>query len=156
VVQQSIDRLSVGRTVVVIAHRLATVRNADTIALVDRGAVVESGNHASLMAQGGAYAALVKLASDSGRSDSSEDTKPGAAGAALYNSFTDESGNDMSLSKLRYGFHTIQEEVEQNDLRVTKDEKVTMSDTRKKNSEGFQRNFRNFVFTGEARNKKYR
>jgi ATP-binding cassette, subfamily B (MDR/TAP), member 1 len=111
-VQQSIDRLSIGRTVVVNTHRLATVRNADTIAVLNRGAVMESGNHARLMAQDSAYTALVKLASDSGRSDSSEaTTKPGAAGAALYNSFTDDSGNDTSLSRFR--IHTIREEVEQ-------------------------------------------
>jgi ATP-binding cassette, subfamily B (MDR/TAP), member 1 len=111
-VQQSIDRLSIGRTVVVITHRLATVRNADTIAVLNRGAVMESGNHARLMAQDSAYTALVKLASDSGRSDSSEAaTKPGAAGAALYNSFKDDSGNDTSLSRFR--IHTIREEVEQ-------------------------------------------
>ncbi|TVU07408.1 hypothetical protein EJB05_47462, partial [Eragrostis curvula] len=124
VVQQSIDRLAVGRTVVVIAHRLATVRNADTIAVLDRGAVVESGNHADLMARGGAYASLVKLASsDSGRSDSSGE--PG--GAAMYNSFTDDSGHDMSVSKSRYGgFATIQEEAEQNDKK--KDVKVRVSE----------------------------
>ncbi|KAK3142953.1 hypothetical protein QOZ80_4BG0354900 [Eleusine coracana subsp. coracana] len=117
VVQQSIDRLAVGRTVVVIAHRLATVRNADTIAVLDRGAVVQSGNHADLMAQGGPYAALVKLASDSSRSSTTCDEARKPAGAALYNSsFTDESGNDdMSVSRSRYGgFHTIEEDAEQN------------------------------------------
>ncbi|XP_062227317.1 ABC transporter B family member 19-like [Phragmites australis] len=108
VVQQSIDRLSAGRTVVVIAHRLYTVRNADTIAVLDRGAVVESGCHADLIARGGPYAALVKLASDSG-------------------SFTDESGHDMSVSKSRYGFHTIQEEAEQKDAHA-KDAKVRVSE----------------------------
>ncbi|OEL18047.1 ABC transporter B family member 19, partial [Dichanthelium oligosanthes] len=103
VVQQSIDRLSAGRTVVVIAHRLATVRNADTIAVLDRGAVVELGRHADLVARNGPYASLVKLASDT-----SEPGKPAAAtGTEMYNSsFTDESGGDMSMmSKSRYGAH---------------------------------------------------
>ncbi|KAG0524983.1 hypothetical protein BDA96_06G016300 [Sorghum bicolor] len=116
VVQQSIERLSVGRTVVVIAHRLATVRNADTIAVLDRGAVVESGRHDDLVARGGPYAALVKLASDSGRS-SSDDAASGAparkspaavGGGTGYNSFTDDSGvydDDIlsSVSRSRYG-----------------------------------------------------
>lgn len=112
VVQQSIERLSVGRTVVVIAHRLATVRNADTIAVLDRGAVVESGRHDDLVARGGPYAALVKLASDSGRSSSDDAPNPAsklpAGGAPAYNSFTDDSGvydDDIlsSVSKSRYG-----------------------------------------------------
>uniref|UniRef100_A0A0E0K9P2 Uncharacterized protein n=1 Tax=Oryza punctata TaxID=4537 RepID=A0A0E0K9P2_ORYPU len=112
VVQQSIDRLAAGRTVVVIAHRLATVRNADTIAVLDRGAVVESGRHADLMARRGPYSALVNLASDSaGRPDLAGDpTVPGAA--AAYTSFTDESGYDVSMSKSSYGFQTIREEAE--------------------------------------------
>ncbi|KAJ1255119.1 hypothetical protein BS78_K286200 [Paspalum vaginatum] len=104
VVQQSIDRLSAGRTVVVIAHRLATVRNADTIAVLDRGAVVESGRHADLMARGGPYAGLVKLASSSdstgrGSSDSDSSDKPAnAGGAGMYRSFTGESAADVSKS----------------------------------------------------------
>ncbi|RLM64313.1 hypothetical protein C2845_PM16G03300 [Panicum miliaceum] len=115
-VQQSIDHLSAGRTVVVIAHRLATVRNADTIAVLDRGAVVESGRHADLMARGGPYAALVKLASDSGRSDASEPSKPAAATTEMYNSFTDESGYEMStMSKSRYRVQMIHGEASQKD-----------------------------------------
>nr|CAB3484057.1 unnamed protein product [Digitaria exilis] len=129
VVQQSIDRLSAGRTVVVIAHRLATVRNADTIAVLDRGAVVESGRHADLVAQGGPYAALVKLASDSVSSDNSEPSKPATAGTDKYNSFVDESGYDMSMvSKSRYGVETIDEEASQSDAGTKKDAKFKVSE----------------------------
>lgn len=60
-VQQALDELSAGRTTLVIAHRLSTVRQADKIVVVDHGRVVEQGSHDQLMAQGGAYAALVKL-----------------------------------------------------------------------------------------------
>ena len=60
-VQQALDELSVGRTTLVIAHRLSTVRQADKIVVIDRGRVVEEGDHDQLMALGGAYAALVKL-----------------------------------------------------------------------------------------------
>lgn len=63
-VQRAIDRLSAGRTTVVIAHRLATVRSADVIVVVDSGAVVESGRHQDLMSRTGPYAALVNLAND--------------------------------------------------------------------------------------------
>jgi len=60
-VQQALDRLSEGRTTLVIAHRLSTVRNADKIIVMDAGRVVEQGNHDQLMRQDGAYAALVRL-----------------------------------------------------------------------------------------------
>lgn len=64
VVQQAIDNISKGRTTIVIAHRLATVRNADTIVALDQGSVVEMGNHQQLMEKCGAYYNLVKLASE--------------------------------------------------------------------------------------------
>ncbi|CAM3375439.1 ATP-binding cassette, subfamily B [Paracoccus aminovorans] len=60
-VQQALDELSVGRTTLVIAHRLSTVRQADKIVVMDHGRVVEEGDHDQLMARGGAYAALVRL-----------------------------------------------------------------------------------------------
>nr|WP_281392844.1 ABC transporter ATP-binding protein [Roseospira goensis] len=57
-VQAALDRLRRGRTTLVVAHRLATVRHADRILVMDRGQVVESGDHAALVAQGGLYARL--------------------------------------------------------------------------------------------------
>jgi subfamily B ATP-binding cassette protein MsbA len=60
-VQAALDRLSSGRTTLVIAHRLATVRRADKIVVMDRGAVVEQGNHTELLAANGAYARLYAL-----------------------------------------------------------------------------------------------
>ncbi|MFO1057914.1 MAG: ABC transporter transmembrane domain-containing protein [Dongiaceae bacterium] len=61
VVQQALDRLMVGRTTMVIAHRLATVLKADRIVVLDQGRVVASGSHAELMRQGGLYARLAQL-----------------------------------------------------------------------------------------------
>lgn len=63
VVQRAIDHISSGRTTVVIAHRLATVRNAHTIVVLDRGSIIETGNHRQLIDQAGHYADLIKLAS---------------------------------------------------------------------------------------------
>ncbi|WP_375503261.1 ABC transporter ATP-binding protein [uncultured Jatrophihabitans sp.] len=57
-VQQAFDDLAVGRTTITIAHRLSTVRNADQIAVLDQGRIVESGTHDSLLADAGRYATL--------------------------------------------------------------------------------------------------
>ena len=51
---------SQGRTTIMIAHRLSTVRHADCIAVVDSGSIVEQGTHDELMARKGAYYALVQ------------------------------------------------------------------------------------------------
>jgi ATP-binding cassette subfamily B protein len=57
-VQQAFDALSHGRTTITIAHRLSTVRDADQIAVLDHGHVIELGSHAALLADNGRYAAL--------------------------------------------------------------------------------------------------
>ena len=59
-VQQALERLMAGRTTLLIAHRLSTVRRADVIYVIDRGRVVETGTHDSLSAQGGLYARLAR------------------------------------------------------------------------------------------------
>jgi ATP-binding cassette subfamily B protein len=58
-VGEALERLAEGRTTIVIAHRLSTVRDADQIAVLDGGAVVERGTHEELLAAGGRYATLV-------------------------------------------------------------------------------------------------
>ncbi|KVI05797.1 AAA+ ATPase domain-containing protein [Cynara cardunculus var. scolymus] len=63
-VQQAIDKISKNRTTMVIAHRLATVRNADRIVVLEHGSVIESGNHQQLIERKGAYFALIMLASE--------------------------------------------------------------------------------------------
>lgn len=59
-IQEAFIRLAKGRTAIVIAHRLATVRNADMIYVIDKKKVIEQGNHASLVALEGQYAKLYK------------------------------------------------------------------------------------------------
>ncbi len=61
VVQAALERLSVGRTTLVIAHRLSTVRNADTIVVMDQGKVMQQGSHETLLEDGGIYADLYHL-----------------------------------------------------------------------------------------------
>jgi ATP-binding cassette, subfamily B, heavy metal transporter len=57
-IQANLDEVSAGRTTLVIAHRLSTVVNADEILVLDQGRIVERGDHAALLAEGGVYAAM--------------------------------------------------------------------------------------------------
>lgn len=60
IVQQALDRVSRDRTTIVIAHKLSTIRNADNIAVMANGAVIEQGTHDDLLARNGAYSRLVR------------------------------------------------------------------------------------------------
>jgi len=74
-VQDALERLMAGRTTIVIAHRLSTVKGADRIYVIDKGRIVESGDHASLVAEKGLYARLAKA--------QDLDTAPEGAGGAV-------------------------------------------------------------------------
>jgi len=76
-VQEAIDRLMTNRTVLVIAHRLATVRQADEILVLDEGRIVQRGTHAELLQQGGLYRTLYDM------QFRDEPTSPPGAASAL-------------------------------------------------------------------------
>ena len=63
-IQHSLDTISTGRTTLMIAHRLSTVVNCDEIFVLDKGRIIERGNHADLLAKGGAYNAMWTRQSD--------------------------------------------------------------------------------------------
>ncbi|KAE8329985.1 P-loop containing nucleoside triphosphate hydrolase protein [Aspergillus sergii] len=60
-IQEALDNVAVGRTVITIAHRLSTIRNADNIIVMRQGKLVEQGTHQQLLEANGAYAELVRL-----------------------------------------------------------------------------------------------
>ena len=75
--QDALDRLMAGRTTVVVAHRLSTIRNADVIGVLQKGVIVERGGYDELLEQGGAFAALVHL--QGGPTPAAEAGKKGAS-----------------------------------------------------------------------------
>jgi ATP-binding cassette subfamily B protein len=60
-IQDALERLLVNRSAIIIAHRLSTIRHVDRILVLKQGELVESGSHASLLAQDGLYASLYRL-----------------------------------------------------------------------------------------------
>ena len=88
IVQRALNNVAVGRTVVVIAHRLSTVREADNIVVLSKGEIIEQGTHAELIELGGAYSRLV-LAQDLGQ----EDGRDGGDSVEHEEETTAEEGN---------------------------------------------------------------
>ena len=62
-IQEAIERLISGRTTLMIAHRLSTLRKANLILVVDQGKIIEAGSHDELMALGGKYHKLIEIQS---------------------------------------------------------------------------------------------
>jgi len=63
IVQEALDKAREGRTCIVIAHRLSTIQNADKIAVIQNGKVIEQGTHQQLLAEKGFYYSLVNVQS---------------------------------------------------------------------------------------------
>lgn len=132
IVQQAIDKIFSGRTTIIIAHRLATVRNSQAIVVLDHGSAVEIGNHHQLMEKAGAYYNLVKLASDSvSKHSSNNDTGKGAEFSMYEKSVNDVSGSKylFDVSRLKY-LKSMQDEdqEEKEEEQETKPRKYQLSE----------------------------
>ena len=96
IVQQALDRASAGRTTIVIAHKLATIRKADNIVVMSKGRILEQGTHDSLIAADGAYSRLVAIQQ---LNVSNEQTPEGSIAGKSSLDEDEEKGNDLELRK---------------------------------------------------------
>jgi ATP-binding cassette subfamily B (MDR/TAP) protein 1 len=97
IVQQALESASKNRTTIVIAHKLATIRNADNIVVMSKGQIMEQGVHNELVAKGGVYATLVKA------QDLSPDNNAKSEEQALEEESTEEHAieHTQSLAQVR-------------------------------------------------------
>ncbi|KAI9177520.1 hypothetical protein LWI28_016288 [Acer negundo] len=101
-VQEALDRVMVGRTTVVVAHRLSTIRNADVIAVVQGGKIVETGSHEELISNpNSAYSALIRL------------QETASQGPTIGRALSVKNSRDSSLRRTSFGasFHSDKESV---------------------------------------------
>lgn len=80
IVQEALDKVVEGRTVLVVAHRLSTIKNADIIAVIDKGVIKELGNYETLMTRGGRFARLMQKQKDNQNEDESGEMSREARG----------------------------------------------------------------------------
>lgn len=100
IVQQALEKIASNRTTIIVAHRLSTIRDVDTIIVLKNGQVVESGSHMDLISKEGDYAALVNLqVSEKNSSSIFNSENSGSSSFRLLNS-----GNPRSVSSR--GFQT--------------------------------------------------
>ncbi|KAL4908270.1 hypothetical protein BDW74DRAFT_188412 [Aspergillus multicolor] len=95
IVQQALDCASQNRTTIVIAHKLATIRNADNIVVMSKGRIVEQGRHEELIARGGTYGNLVR-AQDLSTVQAPEEAEPG-----MYEVSREESETALPVTRDR-------------------------------------------------------
>lgn len=108
IIQEALERLMIGRTTIVVAHRLSTIRNVDSIAFLQQGQVVESGTHEELIAKAGAYASLVRFQEMGGNRDFSNPSMRRTRSSRLSHSLSTKSLSlrSGSLRNLSYSYST--------------------------------------------------
>ncbi|KAI7726411.1 hypothetical protein M8C21_016957, partial [Ambrosia artemisiifolia] len=108
IVQEALDRLMVGRTTVVVAHRLSTIRNVNSIAVIQQGQIVETGTHEELISKAGAYASLIRFQEMAGTRDFSNPSTRRTRSTRLSHSLSTKSLSlrSGSLRNLSYSYST--------------------------------------------------
>jgi subfamily B ATP-binding cassette protein MsbA len=95
-IQAALDEVMRGRTTIVIAHRMSTIENADVILVMEEGRIVESGDHATLLARQGVYAALYQAQFDEQPGNDAELRAPSNASLSSLSSLT---GGGLTISQ---------------------------------------------------------
>ncbi|OIW21800.1 hypothetical protein TanjilG_10976 [Lupinus angustifolius] len=98
IVQKALENIMSNRTTIVVAHRLSTIRNVDSIVVLKNGQVVESGTHLELMSKNGEYAGLVSLQASQIVTSSSSISR---SGSSNHSSFRELSGNQDYEEELK-------------------------------------------------------
>ncbi|GKB17596.1 AAA+ ATPase domain-containing protein, partial [Tanacetum coccineum] len=127
-VQQAIDKISKGRTTIVIAHRLATVKNAETIIVLEQGSVIEIGDHHQLMAKEGAYFSLIKLASEAVSSNHFSEMSPNYETSSTYNLLKQNHVYSISMSGYMKSVQDVNHQTQTQTRKPTKTSSYTISD----------------------------
>ena len=113
-VQEALDRVMVGRTTVIVAHRLSTIRNADMIVVIEGGKVVEIGNHEELISNpNNVYASLVQI-QETAFSQGHLSVDPYLGGSSRYLLHSQPFVDELILSIYGIGIHLL-EKVAAND-----------------------------------------
>lgn len=97
IVQRALEKIMSNRTTIVVAHRLSTVRDVDTIMVLKNGQVVESGTHVDLISKGGEYAALVNLQSSEHLSNPSSICYSGSSRHSSFRDFPSSRRYDVEF-----------------------------------------------------------
>ena len=119
-IQKALDNLVRGRTTIAIAHRLSTLRKADQLVVLDRGRILEQGNHAELMAREGAYFSLYQAQAKLAEAQDAEEGGDGDVAALVHHGDGAAAGAAPSPSHCSHdGTHALQaRRLDTNDISV--------------------------------------
>lgn len=98
IVQQALERIMSNRTTIIVAHRLSTIRDVDTIVVLKNGQVVESGTHLELMSKNGEYVNLVSLQSSHNLTSSSTISRSGSSRNSSFREPSDNLNHEEELN----------------------------------------------------------
>ncbi|XP_061969919.1 ABC transporter B family member 13-like isoform X2 [Populus nigra] len=100
IVQQALEKIMANRTTIVVAHRLSTIRDVDTIIVLKNGQVVESGSHLELISKGGEYASMASLQVSEHVTDASS-IHSGTAGKSSFQELTSSQNQEVTTRELK-------------------------------------------------------